>query len=283
MASRKRPSNTKDAYLDTSNAVNQGLTVENAFLDIENIRRKRFKNDLPKGSVTLPGANNPEVFGANYGEILVKKNFNQRKLKKGTLKKGEHLKDPKAYVAPITDGAPLVFSSTNGLAVRVDTAVNTDSNGVIIDPKSLTEAQKDEIEEDYQFAGLTFTTKDFDGEGKRLNRYGMVTQIGGIITTKNTSTATIHPGMLIIWRFPYGCNRAYIEGTHNDKEIIVSEPFNAGEYLRKKFDIDNPTEAKLSLEEFHDLTNFYRSKIVGVALTGALPGEQFDIKLGRPF
>jgi len=94
--------------------------------------------------------------------------------------------------------------------------------------------------------------------------------VSGSITILNTGDEAIYPGMRVAWQADEGTGRkrkngegSWPEGRPRDKALFKIVPAE-----------------KLPATSMDDFRRLAFERVIGVALTGALPGQQFDIMIG---
>ena len=141
----------------------------------------------------------------------------------------------------------------------------------------------------------------------------LAVQVAGSCTIWNTGTKVIRPGQKIVWDFPsdpsqdIGVKRKQIAGEPQSKRLFMTMPLEScfgntksinHDFVSALFDIHDPfnpqtDEAKSLAESLGpskaQYTDFarkvcflyeeVRSRVIGIALSGAAPGESFDVML----
>lgn len=166
------------------------------------------------------------------------------------------------------------------------------------------------------FVGVAQQPVDFMNTNQKDN---VAVQVGGSCTIWNTGTRPIRPGQKIVWTFPAGTEqvgagrkRKHIAGEPVDKHLFAVQPLEAEfsdgksmaahDFVSALFSIHDPfsaapeteegkalkkvTDGALTRDKLIDYTRkaivLYeevRSRVIGIALSGANPGQQFDIML----
>jgi len=157
------------------------------------------------------------------------------------------------------------------------------------------------------FVGVAATPVDYLNQNQKDN---LAVQVAGSCTIWNTGTKVIRPGQKIVWELPnvtamVGSKRKNIQGEPLDKFLLATMPLESvyadGKQAYDFVDglmqmhphgthaVGTSEEAKLldSLMGAHDdylraVISMYeevRTRVIGVALSGASPGESFDIML----
>jgi len=136
---------------------------------------------------------------------------------------------------------------------------------------------------DWAFAGFARNDAMYDDNDSTRDQTMFACLIGGIKTTYNTGDKQIFAGQHIIWDIPTPGTRnlrKHIDGINDDKILPMLVPFSKtfAEFKEhtKKLGYKNEKDPKALFESFKDLS----SRVVGVALSPANPGEKFDIKIG---
>ena len=262
--------------LDNSNAITQGIVKANGYLDIDDFRRRATNADKP-GYYTFRGNLTDEDLGCQKAEVLLTRNIVPHFYDYNPSKKeGPLTRKATPYVPIIDDGYLKVYSAVNSLSVPLPAGYESGA------PARETYEWfrfKDAVERKFRFAGLMASPYvDYrKSGGQQLNI--LPYQFGGVNTMYNSSNETIFSGDGVVWELPFDERKTPVGGISMNKQIVLTKPFNLSRYLSERgYDANN-----LSVADYHNITNFYRSKVIGIAMTTAVPGGRFDIYLGRYF
>lgn len=216
---------------------------------------------------------------------------------------------------PIVPGEPLFMykkkSTICGTKKRkvlrdTDLLVFSSFNGVIANKKQ----SADDFEDDVSFMGFADIQTTFNSSGN--NTDDAVTQVGGLRTTVNTGDKFIAAGSQVYWALPNErTTRNHTKIVAKllplsrcdvftpkalEKRIIEDEKSGDGLAaflfkLQEELQSDNASKdfnpkwwadktSKLYREFYSGQAARLRSKVVGVAMSDAKPGQEFDVLIG---
>ena len=180
-----------------------------------------------------------------------------------------------------TDTDVNVFSSANGLflsSVEAPDALRHANT-----PESKLDAMRSQLD----FGGIAATRAEYSSTEQGDEQ--MVVLFGGTTTIRNTGHKEIRSGDYVQWDLPVGANHQPLAPKRStacrpSKLLFQTNPFN-------------PSDCDLSEDEFKSfqadpskdrLNGFLRRKfyekrrrVFGRALSGAPPGKEFDVLMGR--
>lgn len=257
-------------------AVRQGRVVVNGQIDKHEIRRRQGKDKTGVARKLYTGPVSDHLMGINQGDVCM-----------GIAKRA----DGRNRYGKV-DQRPRVLSVLNGATYLSDGRVP-----------------------DYQFMGIADTRIDYDSNGLNDAFGGPVLQLGGINSIINTSLEGIDQGQYVYADIPTEAEahaRARVAGVDRDRIAfvtrglnygtqvtfsIIKHMINQGNHVAGNPELQNvydkvtgmiganraPTLAEL--EDLFMTFDAHQTKIkknmIGMALTPAGPGQQFDIHLGN--
>ncbi len=224
-----RGSGVNGTYGDITNtsAIQQGRVIRNAFIDKfefetrgNMVKDPEYKN-FYEGPVDADHAKIRQgelCFSRKRDPILGVEPKNYKRQRRGTT--SANLLD---------DGAPVVFSTPNGMGVRTTRETN-----LRVDRMGSSE-KKRAITKQVQFEGIAQTDLDYGvwGVAKHTESSALPLQIGGVESLINTGTEDIIEGQWVVWEppEPYGKNAPNIMGNEKKKKLFVTKSLNYHELI----------------------------------------------------
>ena len=272
-------------YQNNTSATRQARVVINTYLDRNEMQNRRHESSHGTNIRAYDAPVEDRVLGVDILDLVFMKKDNDRSTIRDSFK---------------LDDYPHVFSSGNGMYVS-----EMDINIPIVpnEPEGERQEKKRDqakkiCKENIVFVGVADTRDDFTSghDDQHIARTGVTVQIGGVHTIRNTGMENIRQFDWVCWDMPR-IDRQAVGGIDHDKLLFQTKPYRvtkvntAGEYATA-FDEENARRVLEGLPglDADDAARFEFSKkiisgdqgfVIGKALSSAVPGQEFDLFMGR--
>ena len=228
---------------------------------IDTHRRKRFKPDgTPSVTVFTNASKQDDEFTIMPRELCLR------------------WKKPHTKKRMYTDTDVNVFTSANGLFLSTTDLPELDGKS----PKEQLELMRDQLD----FGGIAVTRAVYSSSETTDEQ--MVVLFGGTTTIRNTGHKSIRSGDYVQWDLPVdtaGAPRAPPRSSEcrASKLLFQTVPFNPSDCDFTAQELEDLDTNNLTLFNASVRRKYFQSRrrVFGRALSGAAPGKEFDVLLGR--